>query len=205
MGDVKTLEECQSIAAESGKDFINFGVFNGNECWASKAAPSEQFKVDSDSLCNMPCVDNKEVMCGGETYNSVYSLILNRNKASKISFDTFVEIGPPDNRNTTYATILSKLISQNVTNYNIDSECNYKKIFKDEKSKDGFHDSFMEACFNQQNCTLKPEEMTLFYKISDFCSDRISFLNITSYDFIVVVGCTKDTVMDPFSRTEIHK
>ena len=82
-------------------------------------------------------------MCGGEAHNSVYSLLLNRNKPSKISFDTFVEIGPPDVRNVTYAKILSKPISQNVTNFNIDSECNYKKIFKDEKSKKSFDDSFI--------------------------------------------------------------
>ena len=47
--------------------------------------------------------------------------------------------------------------------------------------------------------------MTLFYKITEFCKDRITFLSLTSYDFIAVVGCTKDKVTVPFVNMALHK
>jgi len=52
---------------------------------------------------------------------------------------------------------------------------------------------------------MKPEDLTLYYQIKKECIDRINYLNITSYDFIVVVGCTKDTVIIPLVNKSIHK
>jgi len=72
-------------------------------------------------------------------------------------------------------------------------------------SKKEFTDLFTSRCVGKNNCVLKPEEMTLYYKVKDFCRDRIKYLNITSYDFITVVGCTKDTVYVPLLDQEVHK
>lgn len=52
---------------------------------------------------------------------------------------------------------------------------------------------------------MKPEDLTLYYQITQECKDRIDYLNVTSYDFIAVVGCTKDNVRIPFVDKNIHK
>ena len=127
---------------------------------------------------------------------------------TNVTFDLFVEVGPQDNRDTLYSKLLSKPINQNITSYNIDSECNYNKIWQDKTTKAIFQRTFDESCLNKNECTLKPENLSVYYMISPFCRDRINYLNITSYDFITVVGCTKDTVTVPlidltFSKEKI--
>ena len=45
----------------------------------------------------------------------------------------------------------------------------------------------------------------LFYLFSEYCIDRIKYLKITSFDYILVVGCTEDYVTISAIGSSIHK
>jgi len=78
-------------------------------------------------------------------------------------------------------------------------------IFKDQKLQKKFMDVFNEECFGQPSCVLKPEDTTLYYKMTDFCKDRITHVNITSHEYIAVAGCKKDTIAIPGINVDWHK
>ena len=68
-------------------------------------------------------------------------------------------------------------------------------------------DYFDAHCWGKSSCTINPEDqdLNLFYLFREVCKDRIKFLNITSYDYIVVVGCQEDNVQIPLIGQSIHK
>jgi len=68
-------------------------------------------------------------------------------------------------------------------------------------------DYFDSHCWGKTNCTINPEDqdLNLFYLFREVCKDRIKFLDITSYDYIVVVGCQEDDVQIPLIGQSIHK
>ena len=126
------------------------------------------------------------------------------NKDAEVVFDAYVEIGPDDERKEKYSRFDEGRLQMKITDFNIDAECNMQKIWKP-GSKRRFDELFDKECKNKESCKLKPEDTTLFYKMTDFCKDRITFLNLTSYDFIAVVGCTKDKVTVPLVNVALHK
>ena len=64
-----------------------------------------------------------------------------------------------------------------------------------------------ETCLHKSECTVDPEEgdLNLFYLFSEYCIDRIKYLKITSFDYILVVGCTEDYVTISAIGSSIHK
>lgn len=65
---------------------------------------------------------------------------------SQVEFETFVEIGPEDDRQSLYKGYDRQIHG---TNHNIDSECNKKKIWKDADSADGFNRFFKINCYGR--------------------------------------------------------
>ena len=64
-----------------------------------------------------------------------------------------------------------------------------------------------ETCLHKTECTVDPEDgdLNLFYLFNELCIDRIKYLNITSFDYILVVGCTEDSVTVSAMGSSIHK
>ncbi len=61
------LQNCASLA--SSKNYLYFGLQNGNECWAANSFGSQGVATN----CNKQCSRDSN-MCGGAGANSVYSL-----------------------------------------------------------------------------------------------------------------------------------
>ena len=123
------------------------------------------------------------------------------NEESMVKFEAYIEKGKEDKR---YEDYINKKYQRKelFTDFNIDSKCNLKHIFKeDTDNKKNFEEIWKDTCYGENKCILKPEDLTLFYQIKDECKHRIDFLNITSYDFIIVVGCTQDKVTIPLFDT----
>lgn len=114
----------------------------------------------------------------------------------EVQFDSFVQIGDLDTKAQDYEGIY---LSQNKTIYNIDSECNQETIWKDTASRDVFYKFMENNCYYKEQCVVDPEEgdLNLYYLFSEYCLDRIKYLKITSFEYILVVGCTEDSVTIP--------
>mmetsp|Transcript_24596 Transcript_24596/g.38189 ORF Transcript_24596/g.38189 Transcript_24596/m.38189 type:complete len:190 (-) Transcript_24596:3055-3624(-) len=52
---------------------------------------------------------------------------------------------------------------------------------------------FNEQCLHKSECEIG-DDSNFFYRIREYCTDRIKYLNITSPEYIVVVGCSEDTI-----------
>jgi hypothetical protein len=80
-------------------------------------------------------------------------------------------------------------------------------IWVDKDSRVAFMNYFDKECINKDECDINPEdqELNLFYKFNDYCKDRIQFLNITSYDYILIAGCSQDEVVIPIINSMMHK
>jgi hypothetical protein len=91
--------------------------------------------------------------------------------------------------------------------FNIDSECNEETIWKDDESRDIFYNFMEKNCLYKSECIVDPEEgdLNLYYLFREYCLDRIKYLKITGFEYILVVGCTEDSVTIPFLETKIHK
>ena len=59
---------CFKKVKEGG--YLYGGLQFGTECFASNSKPDNDKKDDAE--CNMPCRDDKTIMCGGSGRNSVY-------------------------------------------------------------------------------------------------------------------------------------
>ena len=105
-------------------------------------------------------------------------------------------------------------LEQKITPFNQDPLCEYQNktrgnklegLWKDRESKKKFEKSFLDNCYYKESCTFDIEG--LFDMVSDSCKQRISEYDITSYEYIGVVGCKDDKVSAPFSRSneQVHK
>lgn len=123
---------------------------------------------------------------------------------------------------------------QFITDYNIDSICKVTKdgdkfnakesMFSEEKHNDDFMKYFEAHCAYKNNCYLdmnrdidlvfKPgtnenmiDKEVMFSmpeKLSDHCINRIQFLNVTSPQFVAIIGCQSDMV-DFVFKDKLHK
>lgn len=59
----------------------------------------------------------------------------------------------------------------------------------------------------KSECTIDPEEgdLNLYYLFKEYCIDRIKYLKITGFEYILVVGCTEDSVTVSAFGSKIHK
>jgi hypothetical protein len=59
----------------------------------------------------------------------------------------------------------------------------------------------------KSECIIDPEEgdLNLYYLFKEYCIDRIKYLKITSFEYILVVGCTEDYVTISSFNSKIHK
>ena len=123
---------------------------------------------------------------------------------------------------------------QYITDYNIDKICKIasdedeweagKSMFSSKKHNDDFLEYFESNCAYKNNCVLdmnrkidlvfKPETnldtiekdamFSMPEKLSDHCIERIKFLEITSAQFIAIIGCQSDMV-DFIIKDKLHK
>jgi len=115
------------------------------------------------------------------------------------SFWSFAQEGPIDYKAELYA---GQFLKANATPYNIDSECNLDTIWAREEDKEAFMQLFKDNCLNTAECKLG-KDLNFYYRIREYCIDRIQYLNITSPDYILVVGCSEDHVL--LFGSEYHK
>lgn len=93
---------------------------------------------------------------------------------------------------------------------NIDIECNIKTMFKSEESKNEFIKYFRDTCYYKNECEIDFENMLtnvtkddnsweiktnkLSEMISQTCYERIFDIEITSPQFISIIGCKSDII-----------
>ena len=146
----------------------------------------------------------------------IYIERIDKDKDADIIFESYVQLAPIDNKAEKYKSHPKYLLSQNLTDYNIDSQCNKDNIWKesDDKTdnmtnKEKFETVIAEKCIQKEHCEINPDQdflpLKLKYMIRDECFDRIKYLNITSMEYILVVDCNQDHVTVPVIGRKVHK
>lgn len=151
------------------------------------------------------------VLGGNSSLYLIVERLSNYSQATaRVEFETFVELGKKDDIKALYE---GKNETQQKTNFNIDKECNYKNIWKkpspviNKTSKQLFDAYFIKHCKYKKQCILNPDNdyMNIAHLVKDECKYRIQYQKITSYDYILVVGCQEDQVTLPFVNYKMHK
>ena len=75
-------------------------------------------------------------------------------------------------------------------------------VWASKTDENAFMNIFKEDCLHKSKCTIGPDA-NFFYRIREYCLDRITYLHITSPEYIIVVGCIEDHLS--LFGTKFHK